>query len=506
MLIAGVETTHLSYIDYDKDEICVGPKNLDVPLYYIEPDFLPCDIVMEYYEKFCENNNTVFPEVPVAVPGVPTNKIYKCDEEYRLERVFMNRDCYIADPRPGQFDALGGSGMFATAHEAEGTVRFKDLRKGSKVFMSYSDKVLDYAKLFPDIVFIGMQFNPFHPMSKEKIDTIEWYDENKCRGRYKYRGTTVLFDFDLDSTRYRMHSDQWIPNMCLPSGYYEVYDLVSCSDFATILDFTLVRNDIEPFVVEPIVRKGDGLFCSPCIRNPIYSIIGPWQGEVHRGMGSFFYSPGLTSVQREPVDSDWYEEITEYCDIDVMKDVMKIERDGRIENVLMKVETRKKKARYNIKYEALATYAKPYILQSEDIFLKLGRYSFNKFQWRVFRRLPLTDQKKDWVCHPYYRFVYARGCQFRSFPCNKTGSIIYGLSAMSLLDVMCVKKNKCRYLPLSVPVPLYNGMKIEKMDLNQLFGHRGNDPDYDINVDIFMEYDKEVAFDDKDQGVYDFNM
>jgi len=337
LVVQDVETSHFCSINYETEEIAIGPKYIENTIYYIDPDFYPCDVMIEYYEKFMQNENHQMPDIPVAQPVVPTNKIYKCDEEYRLERTVMNRNCYLAEPRPGQYAVLGGTGMFATSRGAEGSKAFRELPNGQRIFQSYDDRILRDDSC-SHLMRIGMQFNPFHPMSKEKITSFEWENEFNCKGTYKYRNREVYFHFDLRSSYYRVHSDQWIPCLGLQSGYYEVYDFVSDKDFAKELGFSFVNNCVEPFVIEPVIRT-----VNDYTRPLVYSILGPWEGQISRGMSDGYYSPSTTIMKVESKDFEWFEDITAKCELDLRKMTLVVVDGNKSTVVLLKKKDRGKK-------------------------------------------------------------------------------------------------------------------------------------------------------------------
>lgn len=480
LVVQNVETSQFVFVDYEKKEMNVGPKESGVPLYYIEPDYVPCDMVLDYYDKYCEDENTKFPNVPRAEPVVPINKIYKPDEEYRLESSMMNRSCYLAEPKPGQYERLGAAGEFATKDGRGGTKKYSEI-VGKAIFQSYNDTLLNEVEA-KNAIRICMQFNPFHPMSKEKITSFEWDDENKCHGTYKYREREdIRFEFDLQSRLYRIHSDQWIPNLGLPSGIYENYDLVSDKPFAEYLFFSKVNNNLEPLIIEPITRSED-----VHEEKGIYSILGPWRGFISKGCGEITYSPSLTSKHVNINEGQYsvFKDITEECDFDTKKMVLVHEyRPGkRVQYVFFQSEGKVKKIQRRRKPDKEDLWMRSHILRGRDVFIKINKYSVASFEWRAFKKVMHPTKVK----HPYYWFCEVQGAQFRSFPTNEWGTICYGLRAISMMEALTMNRRKHEFLPLIVPIP----------DRTAEFDNMMKDLDYDVNIDEVHD-DFDVDFSDE---------
>jgi len=220
--------------------------------------------------------------VPVANPIIPTNKLLDCDETKIIDSLMIERGFKILDP------TLGQSSMVDDNNSSE----YKDNLEG-KFFDRFSLKLHSKAAYSDNAVIVAMNFNPFNPRSAKMIEQFEWESEHKAVGTYKYRNKIYRFDYDLNSKLFRYHSDIWMKKLGLDikvQYHYQSFDLVCVKRFLegnhVPRNYGLGKN-FNTVLIEPIWTK----------RVPVldYSIIGPWEGEIGRGIqNDKFYSPYLT--------------------------------------------------------------------------------------------------------------------------------------------------------------------------------------------------------------------
>jgi hypothetical protein len=91
----------------------------------------------------------------------------------------------------------------------------------SKVY-SYYERVLERRAVYDSIV--TFQFNPFLPSNARAIINYE-DDGDVIRGHYDMNGRITYFEYDRNSTLYRVHYDLWSQYFSLPA--LEGFDLVS---------------------------------------------------------------------------------------------------------------------------------------------------------------------------------------------------------------------------------------------------------------------------------------
>jgi len=119
------------------------------------------------------------------------------------------------------------------------------------------------------------------------------------------------------------------------------------------------------------------------------------------------------------------------------------------------------------------------MLQSDSIFIKISRYTFQSFEWRVFRRCGINQDGSLWTPRskefPFFKFTIMKGVFYRSFPTNRFGTISYGLVAINMLDALGMDRRKHHeFLPLTVP-PLPCSYFASEKSL-----------DFDINIENSM--------------------
>jgi len=277
-------------LNYETKKMEVGKDDMKQPEYQIVPDYYPIETVFDFFDKYNDGEAVSFPIVPVAEPAIPHNKYYDYDEERRIESYFVEHNYKILDPAPSQLDRVKDVD-FADSSDNVSSGFFFD-----KYCLNSNTKFANK----PEVEVVSMQFNPFNPMSCSKVVTGTWTSETEYSGTYEYRNRVYKFNYDLNSTYYRMHSDRWMNMLGIDNQlqyHYQMYDLISlkpffkkftdfCGDSLSYNYFGGRNRLYGPNVIEPIM--------STKIPEFHYSVIGPWKGTVNRGMGDEFWCPSLT--------------------------------------------------------------------------------------------------------------------------------------------------------------------------------------------------------------------
>jgi hypothetical protein len=267
--------------DYDNRTISVGGAQCEEPDYHIEPDYTPVEIMQGNYRKYQLGSLAPFEYVPVARPVIPSNKYYTADAEKYVEEAFIHMGAKILNATPGQMAKL--------EDRAEVLSYITPDMKGFH-FDRYCMSMNDETVLKSKAIVVGLQLNPFHPASAAHIKRFQWDSEFSASGEWEYRNKFHLFSINLLDKRYRLHSDQWLRAVSRITAdsrnYFECFDMVSNVDFVDSLTFLTTRSVVEPVVVEPIFTDR--------VPERGYSVIGPWEGQIHKGQSDTFYAPYLT--------------------------------------------------------------------------------------------------------------------------------------------------------------------------------------------------------------------
>jgi len=432
VIVNGVEGSNFHYIDYDSNVIMLGPKDVCDPLYYIEHDEEVVEPVLAWYENFCNGSNAIFPDVAIAQPIVPPNKLEKI-KDFTIQRYMMERGYVLCNPSYSEVKHLSFLGDMASDHPyTSDELDFSSLSPTRKRFYPYVNYISDEAQI------VTMQFNPYHPMSLSWIKSFEKIGEYRAIGEYVQDGRVYTFDYDFYDTRYRVHSDQWMTLVGTDNCVYERFDLVGnfdfLQDFSYIDTVTKVYHDlydgykerentikrgiiartsiIQPFFVEPFDTEREPY--------PGYSVIGPWQGKLIPGVRDSFYSPYMTPRLDVVIEGDKYRDVTDKC---VLTDSELIVGDEHFDL--------SNTYQYYIKRYGNAT--RRHGSRPKDT------VPFSGFQ--VFVRDVNGDQ--NFIKVPYR--VY-------SYPYNGQSSIIYPMRFASMISVLSMDKYTTmkEFLPLAV--------------------------------------------------------
>jgi len=79
------ECSRFAMIDYEKEEIHIGMRDYIDPYYIPEEDWSGVDVVYNY-AKGEDRYRNIFPDVPIADCGIPSNQIQRPIDGYDLEK------------------------------------------------------------------------------------------------------------------------------------------------------------------------------------------------------------------------------------------------------------------------------------------------------------------------------------------------------------------------------------------------------------------------------------
>jgi len=291
-----LKSSLLHKVDYDSGEILVGPRDSGRLNYEIDHDEGVVDCVLDWYLKYLDGGNYIFPDVPVAFPNFSSRALEK-RKSYYLQAFFLDNGFALYEPSYGEVDVLRTRGQFVSLEPSqEGVDKLTDSNR--LLFFSKDNDFLDLDKKHNCV---GIQFNPFHPMSIHRVKSLVRESEHVFFGEYEMFGRVKSFRYDFLDTRYRLHSDIWIPMLALSDpGFYECFDIVGSYDFLDdiryrlsdtcefihIDEFCVPKTIVEPLFVEP--------FSTQRVSRRCYSVIGPWEGSIDFGYSRDFYVPYVT--------------------------------------------------------------------------------------------------------------------------------------------------------------------------------------------------------------------
>jgi len=409
--VNGVVTGKLFEYSITDGYASIGPKDTCPPIYNIQPDYIPAEQVFDYYRDYIDKPGQVFPDLPVAQPIVSDNKLYKREKRYPLAAQFVIAGYSLYKPSYSMYLEL------ATQSKA-----YTDKIKFSGEELYNPDVEDDLYEPFDDTLkktfhgnYVSMQFNPFHPFAIKKIIKHEWITPYIIKGFYEDLDKAYPFEFDLHDTRFRMHSDQWMPNVPTCPSYLAVFDLVSNHDFKNRLFFKVHNLVLEPLIIEPIISTRDP--------PPGYSVIGPWEGSLERGRNSDSYSPAATNkLNIEIGDQKRYADITPMVRF---KD-----------NVLSVCHT----VDYDPDQVELFPLKPGSVDLPEKYFIRWFRDKTDQPRtFRFFIDVSIVRDPKVLI-HPTHNFHFVKDFFFSGCPKNKYGSLIYQLSCLQLSQALELAK------------------------------------------------------------------
>jgi len=412
----------LVMIDMETMELHGGFKDMDEPFYIPKEDRRGVDMIYDFVKSGCVG---IFPDVPIADAGIPYNQYERYSGNYVVQSYF-GKKMPLVNASIGCKGSLGHEYTFVDVND-DGEIEEEDA--GHDCYFIPFDHTVEMG----DLKYIGMQFNPFHPMSISSILEFKWVTESLVKGFYSYRSERVPFSFDLNDKRYRVHSDIWCSLIGYKNGYYESFDLVSNYEFASTFEWPVEDVSIQPNMIEPLIVYG--------AHNFPYSYLGP-DTIVVRGEGLIVFSAYSRCTINMPFQATRFKEVTQdvvvYTDSMLSyqgKDIKIIDKEIQHDTLFMKmsVEVINKKEMKSI-YQPRAKGKKAH---AQYLSKKKKKIRFRLFQ---------PCDKGDFV----FNFVKAK---IRSFPRNFKGSIIYTMRYITL-DMACKYGSGILkpYLPLWSPM------------------------------------------------------
>jgi len=442
-----------SYGDFDfvRQEFNVGPRDVTQPIYYIDADYGPAETVYDWYLKCQSKGYSTFPDLPVAKIGVAENKYEKRVKKFPLEQKLTRQGFHLFQPSYSTMvDMSGQSRSFAREVKWSGQEEYKtDL--GLMLFEQYNDTLWkDY-----EGDYISMQFNPHHPFAISKIVEIET-DGTKSVGVYKDGSHLRKFEYDLADKRYRMCSDQWMPQFdCIQ--HYAIFDLVSNFDFRDYVVDRVVKIILEPLIIEPLITNR--------VPSEGYSVIGPWEGELERGVGEGdIYTPYATyPLQLDARFGTKFYEVTNYVKF-VEGNMIAIDLNSiRISHVK---KVRDKGFFLPPKMVTLVNgiVDDPYVYMKHN--KRKSEFFRVFFQYNKLRKLVGKTLDYAYV----QRFMKMESMKVASFPVNRNGAIVYDFRCITLYEALAMNEKNDQFhefITLSTPIfPRKIESKIFKVEDN----------------------------------------
>jgi len=448
-----IEFSRFGKMNYEDGSFHTGTKELDPPIWYPKPDFSSVDVIYDYWTKANVNPKYRMPDVPIAQPEIPQNKLDKFSPfEFVLESTFATLGFVLYNPSVGARMSL--SAYFpVVVKDSFVTVQTKEY-----MMDEYPDKEAVYFQPYEDYNgphdrVVSMQFNPFHPMSVKLLRSIKWENDHKVSGSYSNGNREYKYQFDIWDSRYRIHSEQWLQvfgkeyKQDVYSGYLECFDLVSTYDFAHLLHIQYRPMVIEPLCIEPLLL-GPATDVVPT--NDLYSVVGPFY-YVKRGQGPEVYSP--YSNQR------FFTEMNEAISISEITDEVQVINNS------------------SYVYRGVMKFMREGSLCNDVNFYCKTKNKGPERTYRFFKRDPLGPLK-----------FFHINCEVRSFPRNISGSIIYHPKFCTLDQIKALietNKDIHNYLPSFSPLP------IDYMDLGPDMQMEMIDPMDDVKQnEIYVNNEK----------------
>jgi len=307
-------------------------------------------------------------------------------------------------------------------------------------------------------------------MSQGRIITVE-EEENNCFGQYSMNGNVYDFEYNLNSSEYRVHSDVWVPIVGDDgSGRYECFDLISNYDFVDdcILDakshresttmgsYVVPNTIVEPIFIEPFFTMSQPSKC--------YSVIGPWKQDKIKGRFARFYVPYITHwIDRIDEDSG-YTSVVDVSDFigEVKENFFSVfdcedcPYGRRVYRHILDYEERcisEQECHARIEFEKKKQRCKRSHLVNDISFEYNRNYYYRRNKKKKKHRFFL-DVSSEYYGDPgkVMKFIKFEG-KVLSYPTNGVTSIIYEQNCMTLLAAFGLSKTDSfvhDFLPVSV--------------------------------------------------------
>jgi hypothetical protein len=285
-VVGGVEVSRFVSVDYETETYEVGPKNTEAMNYTIDHNEKVVVPVMKWAMNFFLLDKVKpFPYVEKASPHIDMNKI-RMDDYFALEELLMHRGGYsLYNPSQRLISKCGSFGRMVSVNETMNTESYVE---GEKVFLGHGEPTKGMKN------YIYMQFNPYHPFSYKYIRQLT-VQGDEARGEYEIDGRSFKFCYNLQDTRYRMHSIDWQDRLGKYFRRYHMFDLVADHDFISVFENLEFKVENERGFSEDRV-----CYFEPLITNrepPVgYSYLGPWKGQIKRGVGKDIVFPYMARM------------------------------------------------------------------------------------------------------------------------------------------------------------------------------------------------------------------
>jgi len=465
-IVGDKEASVYNFYNYDNETIEMGSKYVEPLKYYIDHDITIVDPVLFWYLQYTwKQSEDDFPFVEIADPIIDS-QMMKPDKIFMVQAFFMTRGSWLVDPTYSELDQCAKFGGMMSKVPKKMELQL-DL-KGKEVFYSYRDCPEEYRS---KCNYVAMQFNPIHPMAYKHIREIE-HKFGKYKGKYEWNNKEMHFEYDYFDSRYRIHSDIW-QQIVGEHQSYQVFDLVSNYDFVPIMNIKSVKIVMNlkadgTYELPDASVQTKPIFIDPytTTREPmsIYSAIGPWEGDIRRGVGRHFRVPYLTSSFRKAEYHNNYKDISR---------MMIFSEEG--------VLKRKHCDKCEDKYYDDA----PCVCEGLEKKEKFERYEdimdFYYMRDSKVAYAPSNDGDRE--------FIYFPGA-IEGYPKNSRGSLIYSLNYLNLMNVFNMKN----YIKIFEYAPLTISKFVSTMTFNAKEDPVHNLDKYICDVDRMCTYERRAVY------------
>jgi len=259
--LSVVEMVTLSDDCREEYVIHCGPKQIDPPRIYIEPDYMPALTVLRWYMDQMNMSRPIkMPYVEVAQMTIPTQLKEAGPQVACLDRFMSTRGALICYPHH-EFTTKASSDRYVVATDdflMEGEIN-KKMAKYTYEFIFSPKYEFTQAIMSLGYKMSWLEFNPFNPLSPRYITNYK--DDGKViEGTYMWGRKERRFKFDRRDKKYRIHSDKWKYLVSDAYAYLSVFDIVANFDIAEVLPPIISSSKLyyrQGKMVEPFkVREG----------------------------------------------------------------------------------------------------------------------------------------------------------------------------------------------------------------------------------------------------------
>jgi len=304
----------------------VGPKNMDRPHIYIEPDYIPGLVTLKWYMEFMMSKDPVMlPYIEVAKMNIPASAEEVQKPIKMFDVFFSQKEALIFGPTYS-FTQENPSDKYVVADiEEEANIMMNtkmQLHAYRFVFSSkypFRASTLNYPYRFA-----WMEFNPYHPLAPRLMQSYK-IQGSVMTGTYRSGRKLKDFSFDKNDKKYRIHSEQWQALFPIAHRYMAVFDLVS--------NFDIVGAIPELYGHHYKMSKYDGRYVElyQLKNNKITTPYSPMINERGRGEGmeNYYYSYSSSyPIQISDREGETYYDVTNQYELIIGGS---LEYDARIE-------------------------------------------------------------------------------------------------------------------------------------------------------------------------------